>query len=260
MSTKYLLPILLISLTKTMMVPDFQVQDSPHDFDYSKAGEWLENAKQKFNPDMWNYTQTARSFGQFEEFMKEDLYVFFYNKKDESTYSKAPFYRTTCNVLFDNHEKVKCITVDMEATPQIPKFFGLHPAQTLTIYFKDKAPIPVNMDNVKQSRNPVGEWMERIRSVINQVVEIKEEDDVEVFEEEAPIAFLVVEEGNEEVVKIFSGMSANYSEMVFAYLVRNDETEKLESMINEKKRLLKSGKSKITNFFRNYNYFQSLKI
>ena len=243
MNTRYLFPLLLISLGRCMMVPDFKVQDSPHDFDYSKAGEWLKNAKEKFNPEMWNYTEMARSLGQFEEFMNQDLYVFFYNKQDESTYSKAPFYRTTCNVLFDKKENAKCITVNMEDTPQIPKFFGLHTNHTLTIYFKDKAPIPVNMDNIKQSKNPVGEWMGRIRNVINQVIEIKEEDDIEVFEEEAPIVFLAVEQGNDEIVKIFSGLSANYPEMIFTFLVRNSETEALENMINKKNRLLKSGKS-----------------
>ena len=232
------------------MAPDFEVNNSPHNFDHSKSVEWFETAKKKFNPDLWNYTQGADSLAKFEEFMKGDILVFLYNRKDNSTYSKSPFYRTTCNVLFDKKEKAKCITVDMDSCPEIPEYFGLHAEQTMTIYFKDGAPIPVNMDQVKQSRNPIGEWIQRADYKIKRVVRIENEDDIEVFEEEAPIVFLVLEEGKEDLGKVFAGLSVNYPEMVFAWLVRSEKTEEFEDQINAQYRLIKSARSRILQTLR----------
>ena len=121
----------------------------------------------------------------------------------------------------------------MEEHPEIPDFYGLNSSQSMVLYFHNRAPIVFKFDQMQKTKQPIDSWMKDVKTKVQNVRVVKDEGDLDVFENSNSLMFLIVDEDNRDLGEMFAGVSINYPDLQFAYMLRNKSTKQLEQEINE---------------------------
>ena len=197
--------------------------------------QWLKNARDKFNPESWNNSMEVESKDQFMDIItrNKEVYVFFYNRKDNTTFSLSPFFKTTSMALHDDNPSFPIITIDMEKTSDIAELYGIPPTHSIIMYFYQKAPIVVKFDQMEKSSRPIQEWMKKVKTKVEKVQVIRNQDDLDMFENMNKLVLLIVDKEQESLANTFAALSFNYFDLNFSFILRDEETVKLEKEIND---------------------------
>ena len=207
-----------------------------YEVDPERANEWLNEAKNHFNPAEWKFSDDIDSLEEFKGIVESNLenYVMFYNPDDSSTYSTSPFFKTSCEILLESKSKLRNITVNLKEHREIAGYYGIPPSNTLIAYFYHGAPIMFKFDHLQKTKRPVDVWISNVQEKAKNVRKIQHEDDMDIFENSNHVIFLITDEGQESYGQLFSALSYNYQELQLGWMVRNESTAALEKQINER--------------------------
>ena len=218
-----------------LMVPSVLTLQEKFEIDPSQAESWLKESKETFDPASW---EGFREFQSLEEFLKElqgtdEAYVLFYNREDNATYSTSPFFKTSSEILKESKPLLPTWTVDMVASPEISNYYGIPTTQTIVFYFYKKAPIVFKFDHMEKTKRPIDQWMKDVKMKADGVREVKDENDLDVFENSNNLIFMVVDKDKEHLAHMMAAVGFNYPELSFSYMLRSESTLQLEKDINE---------------------------
>jgi hypothetical protein len=222
------------------------------DVEKTDADSWLEESKKTFQPSEWDGFTEPESLEEFLNLIdsREDAYVLFYNRDDNSTYSTSPFFKTSTEILFQSKPKMGALTVDMMKTPEIANYYGIPSSHTIVFYFYKKAPIVFKLDQMEKTKKPIDQWMKDVQNKVKNTRIVKEENDLDVFENSNNLVFLIIDEDQKSVGEMLAAVGFNYPDLQFAYMIRTEETRQLEQDINEQYGFTDANEgSKIVNFF-----------
>lgn len=233
-----LLPLLTMLMTLHMH-QSLGESKEPFEVDPKLAEEWLARAKKNFNPKSWANSADIDSLDSFQQLLDthDEIYALFYNASDNSTFSTSPFFKTTSMALHDDDPGFPIITVDLANAVDIAKYYGLSSAHTIVLYFYQKAPIVFKYHEIERSPRPLRKWMDEVKQKVKGVVKMESEKDLMAFENSDNLMFLMVEEGREDMGRMFAAVSANYPDLQFSWMVKDEYTQGLQEDVCEEYKL-----------------------
>lgn len=223
----------LLSLLCLLARPLFALQEK-FEVDPSNADEWLNDSKDSFSPEEWVDFHQFENLEAFQTALKseEEVYIFFYNKDDPGTYSIHPFYKTSADIMKLTNPQMPTWTVDMAKTPEIPLHYSLDTRVSCVFYFYKGAPILFKFDQMEKTKKPIDQWMRDVKQMVSKVRVVKDENDMDVFENSSRLIFMFVDEENRWMAEMMAALGFNYPELTFAYMVRHENSMGVEDEVN----------------------------
>jgi hypothetical protein len=229
LSLTNLISILLLFPLRTLSLQEkFEVDPSIHE-------DWLQEARDSFNPSEWEDFDLLDSLEDFLSGVKskDEVFVFFYDMDDPGTYSIHPFFRTSSMIMKQSNPNLPTWIVDMKASPQIPQYFGMQNNLSCVFFFYKGAPILFKFDQMEKTKKPIDQWMREVKQRVNLVKKIEDESNMDVLENSNRVMLMIVDEEHLALAETFSALGFNYPELSFSYMVRSELTRPLEKEINE---------------------------
>lgn len=229
--TRSLLPLLtLLAITHTTLT-----LQKKFDINKEDATDWMQRATEGFKPETFEDIDLIHDLNIFINAVKSmpEAFVFFYTQEDSMTYALFPFYQTSVKIM-KNDNRMRALAVDVKEHPEIAMHFGISAKATNVIYFYNASPILFKHQTTKTEKKGIDVWMAESKSIADNIPQLKNIDDFDIFHNSNKLALLVVDEISKEKLDWFRSLAVNFHDFQFCFMVRGEVTSVFESTISEK--------------------------